>query len=123
MEMTIEFPGGEQVAARFEGLEVMTSQDGSSPAPFDLFLASIGTCAGFYVLRFCRQRGISTDGLRLRQRVLANPGTHMVDRIELDIELPRGFPEQYRDAAIRSAQLCAVKKHLETPPRIEVRVA
>jgi putative redox protein len=121
MEMTIEFPGGDQVAAHFDGLEVVTNQDGSAPAPFDLFLASIGTCAGFYVSRFCRQRGIPTDGLRLRQRVSADPGTNMVDRIELEIELPPGFPEQYRDAAVRAAKLCAVKKHLESPPRIEVR--
>jgi ribosomal protein S12 methylthiotransferase accessory factor len=123
MEMTIEFPGGDQVAARFDGLEVVTNQDGSAPAPFDLFLASIGTCAGFYVSRFCRQRGIPTDGLRLRQRISADPTTKMVDRIDLDIELPPGFPEQYRDAVIRAAKLCAVKRHLESPPRIEVRVA
>ncbi|MBZ5638374.1 MAG: OsmC family protein [Acidobacteriia bacterium] len=123
MEMAIEFPGGDRVDACFDGLEIVTSQDGSAPSPFDLFLASIGTCAGIYVARFCRQRGISTQGLRIRQRVAANPASGMVDRIDLEIQLPPGFPEQYREAAIRSANLCAVKKHLEHPPRIEVRAA
>ncbi len=121
MEMTIEFPGGDRVDAVFAGLEVATSQDGSGPSPFDLFLASIGTCAGFYVLRFCRQRGIPTENLRIRQRAIAGPVSKMIEKIELEIELPPGFPETYREAVIRSAQLCAVKKHLESPPRIEVR--
>ena len=123
MEMTIEFPGGDRVDARYDGLTVVTNQDGSAPAPFDLFLASIGTCAGFYASRFCRQRGIPTEGMKITQRATVDPATRLIDRIELSIELPPGFPEQYRDAIVRSAQLCAVKKHLEAPPRIEVRTA
>jgi putative redox protein len=123
MEMTIEFPGGDRVDARYDGLTVVTNQDGSAPAPFELFLASIGTCAGFYASRFCRQRGIPTEGMKIRQRATVDPATHLIDRIDLSIELPPGFPEQYRDAIVRSAQLCAVKKHLEAPPRIEVRTA
>ncbi len=123
MEMTIEFPGGDRVDARYGGLTVVTSQDGSAPAPFELFLASIGTCAGFYASRFCRQRGIPTEGLRIRQRAIADPATRLIDRIDLTIDLPPGFPERYRDAIVRSAQLCAVKKHLEAPPRVEVRTA
>ena len=123
MEMTIEFPGGDRVDARYDGVTVVTNQDGSAPAPFDLFLASIGTCAGYYASRFCRQRGIPTDGLRIRQVSTTDPATRLIDRIDLTIELPPGFPDQYRDAVVRSAGLCAVKRHLETPPRIEVRTA
>jgi ribosomal protein S12 methylthiotransferase accessory factor len=123
MDMTIEFPGGDRVDARYDGLTVVTNQDGSAPAPFELFLASIGTCAGFYASRFCRQRGIPTEGMKITQRATVDPATHLIERIDLSIELPPGFPEQYRDAIVRSAQLCAVKKHLEAPPRIEVRTA
>ena len=121
MEMTITFGDGDRVDAAFDGLTVTTDQNGSAPAPFALFLASIGTCAGIYVSRFCRQRGIASDGIRIRQKAQWNPATRLVERIALDIELPPGFPEQYRDAVVRSADLCAVKKHLETPPEIAVR--
>jgi putative redox protein len=94
--------------------------EGSEPAPFSLFLASIGTCAGIYVLGFCRQRGLPTDGIRLVQRAERDPLTHMVDRITLDIEVPPDFPEKYKDALIRSAEQCAVKKHLEKPPKFAI---
>jgi putative redox protein len=121
VEMEIVFPHGDRVDAKLGSMVIATDQDGSAPAPFQLFLASIGTCAGIYVSSFCRQRGISIDDIRIRQRLQANPASRMVERIELDIVLPEDFPEQYKDAVIRSAQLCAVKKHLEKPPAIEVR--
>jgi len=121
MEMTITLGNDDRVDASFDGLTVTTDQNGSAPSPFSLFLASIGTCAGIYVSRFCRQRGIAADAIRIRQTVEWNPATRLVDRIAIDVELPPGFPERYRDAVVRSAEMCAVKKHLEVPPAISVR--
>jgi putative redox protein len=124
MEMEIVFPGGAQVdAVMGPGMVIETNQDGSAPAPFALFLASIGTCAGIYVLSFCQQRGLSTNGLKIVQRMSTNPFTRMVEQIELDIQLPPDFPEKYKDAVIRSAELCAVKKHLENPPQFNVHTS
>jgi len=120
MDMEIVFPGGARVDAVAGNLVITTNQDGSAPSPFTLFLASMGTCAGIYVLNFCLQRGLPTDGLRIIQRTHTNPSTRMVDKVELDIQLPPGFPEKYKDAVIRSAELCAVKKHLEQPPEFEI---
>ena len=123
MEMEIVFPGGQQVDARMGHMVIPTNQDGTAPAPFSLFLASIGTCAGIYVLSFCQQRGLPTEGLRIVQRNRTSPQTRMVEAIELDIQLPPDFPEQYREAVIRSASLCAVKKHIENPPRFDVHTS
>ena len=122
MEMTIDFPGGSKVDAHFGPFTVQTDQppEASAPAPFDLFLSSIGTCAGIYVLGFCRQRGLPTEGLKIVERVFRDPANRMVERIELEIQLPAGFPAKYREAVIHSAELCAVKKHLESPPRFEI---
>ena len=126
MEMTITFPGGARVDAEFAGQTVRTDQpvegggEGSAPTPFATFLASIGTCAGIYVLGFCRQRGLSTDGIRIVQRLEVDRATGMVGVIHLDIHVPPGFPEKYRPALIRSAEQCAVKKHMQTPPRFEI---
>ena len=120
MDMEIVFPGGLRVDAIMGDMVVETNQDGSAPAPFGLFLASIGTCAGIYVLNFCKQRGLPTENIRIVQRMHASPLTRMVERIELDIQLPAGFPEKYRDAVIRAADQCAVKKHLASPPQFDV---
>jgi putative redox protein len=126
MELLIDFPGGARVDAHFSGYTVKTDQppagggDGSAPSPFEIFLSSIGTCAGIYVLGFCRQRGLPTEGIRIIQRTNRNPQTHLIDYIELEIQVPPSFPEKYYEALVRSADQCAVKKHLENPPRFNV---
>ncbi len=101
MEMLIDFPGGSRVDAHFSGFTVATDQPpaASAPTPFAVFLASIGTCAGIYVLGFCQQRGLPTDGIRILQRVHASPATGMVDKIDLEIQVPPAFPEKYRELA------------------------
>ena len=127
MDMLIDFPGGARVDAPFAGLHGPPDQpptgggEGSAPTPFLTFLASIGTCAGIYVLGFCRQRGIPTEGIRLHQRMHADQMTGMVTDVEIDIELPPTFPSKYADAVVRAADQCAVKKHFERPPRIHVQ--
>ncbi len=126
MEMIIDFPGGAKVDAHFGTYTVKTDQppagggDGSAPAPFEVFLASIGTCAGIYVLGFCRQRGLPTEGIRIVERVHRDHSTGMVGKIDLEIQAPASFPEKYLPSLIRSAELCAVKKHLENPPAFDV---
>jgi putative redox protein len=126
MEMVIDFPGGAAVDAHFGAYTVQTDQppmgggQGAAPTPFGLFLASLGTCAGIYVLGFCRQRGLPTDGIRIVQRAHSDPASGMVGKIDLEIQVPPTFPEKYLPSLIRSAELCAVKKHLEHPPQFEV---
>ncbi len=120
MEMDIVFPGGLQVDAVMGDMVIETNQDGSAPAPFGLFLASLGTCAGIYVLSFCKQRGLPTENIKIVQRMHSNPFTRMIEKVELDIQVPPDFPDKYKDAVIRSAELCAVKKHLEQPPQFDV---
>ena len=122
MEMVIDFPGGSRVDAHFGPFTVQTDQppEASAATPFATFLASIGTCAGIYVLGFCRQRGIPTEGIRILQRVHSDRMTGMVGKIDLEIQVPADFPEKYKPALIRSAEQCAVKKHLEHPPQFEV---
>lgn len=122
MEMMIDFPGGSRVDAHFKGFNVPTDQPpaASAPTPFDLFLTSIGTCAGIYVLGFCQQRGLPTEGIQIVQRTHTDPASGMVNEIDIEIRVPSTFPAKYYDSLIRSAELCKVKKHLETPPKFNV---
>ena len=123
MEMIIEFPGKSKVDAHFGEFTVKTDQpvmgggDGSAPSPFEMFLSSIGTCAGIYVVGFCRQRGLSTEGMRIIERIHRDPLTGMIGTVDLEIQVPPSFPEKYYKSLVRSANQCAVKKALEHPPQ------
>lgn len=125
---TVSFTGGVAVDATYEGHTVHTDQPvqaggtGSAMSPFDLFFASIATCMGFYALRFCQERGLSTEGLSLTlEPVREQEGKH-VTLVRIAVQLPDGFPEKYRAAIERAIDHCAVKKHIVEPPRFELRV-
>jgi putative redox protein len=126
MEMTVDFPGGARVNAHFGSFTVETDQpklyggDNAAPSPFELFLASLATCAGFYVLGYCKTRGISTEGIRLFQKLEQDPDSKLVKKVRIEIQLPPEFPSKYSSAVIKAAESCLVKKHLEHPPAFEV---
>ena len=122
MEMMIDFPGGARVDAHFGPFTIQTDQPpvASAPTPFATFLASLGTCAGIYVLGFCQQRGLPTEGIRIIQRMHTDMLSGMVGKVDLEIQVPPTFPEKYRDALVRAAEQCAVKKHFEKPPKFEI---
>ena len=126
MEIAVDFPGGACVNARFGSFTVETDQptdnggNSTAPTPFEMFLASLATCAGYYVLEFCKKRGIPADGLRLIQTMEGNNNSKMLSKIRLEIQLPGGFPKQYAAAVIRAAESCLVKKHIENPPAFEI---
>ncbi len=125
--MTVSFPGGKRVDAEYGGFTIRTDQspgaggEGAAPAPFDLFLASIATCAGIYVKGYCDARGIATSGLSMQMHVERDEAKHRVARLVMEIRLPDGFPEKHREAVVRAADQCAVKKHISDPPKIEIR--
>ena len=127
MDMIITFPGNKKVDAEYKGFTIRTDQpihgggDNSAPAPFDLFLVSIGTCAGIYVVYFCEKRNIPLDNIRVVQRMERNREKRMIERITIDIEVPPDFPEKYHDALVHAVDLCAVKRHMVDPPEFEIK--
>ena len=124
MEVTLD--GGKVVTAHINGKTIKTDQSvrngggGTAPEPFELFLASVGTCAGVYVKSFCDQRGIPADGIKIIQSVVFDPVKRVPSSINLDIQLPAEFPEKYRAAVVNAAELCLVKKTINNSPLFEV---
>ena len=124
--MEITFDGGKVVTAHSHGHLIKTDQPldngggDTAPAPFELFLASIGTCAGIYVKSFCDNRKIPTDNIKIIQKTEYNKETGLPVNITLDIQLPADFPEKYRASVVSVAELCKVKKSIANPPVFQV---
>lgn len=128
MDIAVHLRDGLRVDAAFKNHVVPTDQpvkaggDDTAPAPFDLFLVSIATCAGYFVQRFCRERDIPSEEITLDMRTTRDPDTHMIGKIEIEIHLPADFPEKYDKAVMRAADTCTVKKHVEECVVFETRV-
>lgn len=129
MDILVSFPEGKRVVAQVGAFNIVTDQPvevggaGSAPAPFDLFLASLATCAGIYALGFCQARGIPTEGLRLVQHVEYDEATGIPRAFHLELTPPAGFPEKYRASLLRAVELCKVKKTMAALPPVLVAFA
>lgn len=127
--MKIRLRDGKKVEAQIREFTIQTDQpvkadgDNVAPNPFELFLASIGTCSGYYILAFCRKREIATEEIELTMDLERNEETHLITRISIAVRFPEDFPEQYVGACLKSAEQCTVKKHLQNPPEILLTLA
>ena len=124
--LRVSFPGGKRVNVDFDGFSVVTDQsvknggDASAPEPYALFMASLASCAGVYVLGFCQKRDIPTAGISLEQSWERDKDGKMTN-LTISIKVPPAFPAKYHSALVRSANLCAVKKTIENPPEFHVQ--
>jgi putative redox protein len=124
--MEITFDGGKVITAHLHGHVIRTDQPlenggtNTAPSPFDLFLASLGTCAGIYVKSFCDRRGLSSEGISIIQTLEVDQEKKVPSLIKLEIKLPSSFPEKYREALINAAELCLVKKTIANQPKFDI---
>jgi ribosomal protein S12 methylthiotransferase accessory factor len=127
--MEVTFDGGKIITAHTGGHTIKTDQpvnqggQDSAPSPFELFMASIGTCAGIYVKSFCDQRNIPAENIKIIQTAEYDKQTGLPSDIKIEIRLPSDFPAKYKDAVVNAAALCKVKKSIANPPKFEVVTA
>ncbi len=128
-DISVSFPGGKRVNAQFEDFTILTDRpikdggDGSAPAPYILFLSSLATCAGIYVLGYCNARDIDPTGISITQShefVPDGPRSLRLGRVGIQINVPPTFPEKHHATLVRVAEQCAVKKVIENPPEFVV---
>jgi putative redox protein len=125
----VTFPGGKRIDARVGDFIIQSDQpakyggSSSAPAPFDLFLASIATCAGIFAWNFCEMRQLSTEGLALSMECVDDTQKKMIGEIRFHLALPEGFPEKYRQGIIRAMEQCAVKRHMQQSPQFSVLIS
>ena len=126
MEMDIHFSDGQKVKTRLKGATIAIGSDNGSVSddpglePLDLFFASMGLCAGKYVMGFCRPRDIPYKGTRIFLRTQWDEKKKIHTRVLIQIQLPQEFPIKYKKAVLRAVNLCSVKKHIINPPAFEV---
>lgn len=126
--IAVGFPGGKRVDVAIGGFTIQTDQShknggaGAAPEPFDLFLASIASCAGIYALNFCQARKISSDGIALKMHCQRDEKNKMITRITFQLTPPLGFPDKYRAGIVRAMELCTVKRHMQDAPEFNIEI-
>ena len=127
-EIIVRLTGRRRVEAQLGSHRVVTDQPrengggDTAPSPFQIFLASLGTCAGVFVQGFCAKRGIPYEDVRLIERAAFAPGGGL-QSVEFEVELPPAFPPNYKGALLRAIDQCSVKRAIQSPPEFRARIS
>jgi putative redox protein len=125
-ELKVVFGDKYRIDVEYKGYVIKTDQpvrdggDATAPSPFDLFLASLAACAGFYAAAFCKERKIPTEGLGVTMTTERGEVSKMIDKVTVTVDLPSGFPEKYRFALVKAVDHCTVKAHILRAPQFEI---
>ena len=127
MELKVTLEGGKRVATRVGNHVIETDQpkesggDDSAPAPYDLFLASIATCVGFYIQSYCETKDIDVTGIRITLNATRDPESRQVSGFVTTIEVPPSLPDKLYPVLCKVAEQCAVKKTIMSNPSFVVK--
>jgi len=93
----------------------------SGLTPPELFASSLAGCVGYYISSYCRQAGLSTDGLQVSCNWATADKPKRMNPIHISIKLP-GLPEKRRKAVERVAGSCMLHTTLNNQPEVEIRL-
>jgi putative redox protein len=126
MDIEIKILDGAKLEAKLGAYTIYSDQpkdgggEGTAPNPFEYFVASVGLCVGHYINAFCKQREITTNNIKIMQKVSRNDQGKVFFLIE--VKLPSDFPEKYKDTVLKAAEGCAVKKAIQSQPVFELKM-
>jgi len=129
MKIEVNLLEGQKLQASFGEYQITSDQSvavggkAEYPEPFDYFLASMPLCAAFYMRKFCQQRDICTDGLKVAQKnENISEENHYKKKITLEVTLPENFPKKYNKAILAAANTCTVKKVVQAMPDFDIAI-
>jgi ribosomal protein S12 methylthiotransferase accessory factor len=129
MELQVTLEGDKRVSTRVGDHLIMTDQPtksggaDSAPAPFDLFMASIATCAGFYVQSYCQNKGIDCSGITLSLTTRQDDARKKIKAFIITIRIPDDLPDHLHKTLCKVAEQCAVTKTIVGQPEFIVQSA
>lgn len=125
---TVTFPGNKKIDVAFDNFIIKTDQakenggDETAPEPFDVFISSLGACAGIYAKSFCDIRKLSTQDMYLTSDVSFKDGQKLMEKVTITLYVNQGFPEKYIKPIIKAMNGCAVKNQLHPDINIQTGV-
>jgi ribosomal protein S12 methylthiotransferase accessory factor len=126
--IVVSWDGGVRFTADIRGHKVTVDQtqrgggEDSAPTPLELLPTALGTCVALYVQQFLVTRGLDPTGMTVEVGTVGAANPNRIARFAVEVKIPGGVPEKYRDAVKRAAEGCTVHHTLSHGPEIAVSV-
>lgn len=90
--------------------------------PPELFLASLGTCAGFYAVQYLKKHNLSREGTLVRVSAEKAKHSARLDNFRIEVEVPEGVSDAHRIGVEKAVHHCLIHNTLLHPPKITIDV-
>ena len=90
-------------------------------SPFHMLASGLATCTYSVLASWGTHAKLPVDDLTIEVGWTFAEDPHRVESMDVDVLWP-SLPAERRNAAVRAAGLCTLKKTLEMPPQVAVEV-
>lgn len=128
MEIQVEHLGGVQFEIKARQHSIVSDQPAESGGfdegmtPPELFLASLGSCAGYYAAQYLRKHKLATEGTLVRISAEKAKDPARLDNFRIEVEVPGEFSEKDREGIEEAIHHCLIHNTLLHPPTITLDV-
>lgn len=92
----------------------------SAPTPTEVFISSLGACIGMYIVGYCNNTGRDTTDLTIKLDWEKEESPKRVNKIKVDIDLPKVNVEKKKDSLMRIVEKCLIHNTLKNPPEVNI---
>ena len=128
MEVLIEHLGSVQFEIQARQHKITSDQPAENGGfdegmtPPELFLAALGSCAGFYAAQYLKKRKLATEGTRVRVTAEKLPNPARLDHFRIEVEVPLEIDDENRKGVEEAVHHCLIHNTLLQPPRIAIDI-
>jgi uncharacterized OsmC-like protein len=127
-DTTVKYRSGVAFEVTARGHRLLCDQpfeaggDDSGMTPPELMLASLATCAGYYIVQYLKVRNLPVDGLAVLTRAHKAQQPARLGAFQIVIHPPPGMGDRELAGIRRAAEKCLIHNTLLHPPSIEIEV-
>jgi putative redox protein len=128
MEVQVEHLGALQFEIKARQHTIVSDQptenggfdEGMTPP--ELFLASLGSCAGFYAAQYLKKHHLASEGTIVRVSAEKAQDPARLDNFRIALELPCHLTQDHMEGIEQAVQHCLIHNTLLHLPRISIEV-
>jgi uncharacterized OsmC-like protein len=124
MEIQVEHLGSVQFEVKARQHSLVSDQPSENGGfdegmtPPELFLASLGTCAGFYAAQYLKKHRLATEGTVIRVTADKAKDPARLDNFRIALDVPCELSEEHLRGVEESVHHCLIHNTLLNPPKI-----
>ncbi len=129
MQVDVTYQGQVKFEATSRGHRILTDQpldnggQDEGMTPPEWFLASLGSCIGFYAVKYLEARDLDTQGLSISVTAQKTPSAPIyLDPIEVQIHVPIPLEQRHQQGLMKAADACLIHNTLTQHPTVVTRL-